>query len=262
MQLVLSLFTGLGMLDNGFEQNGFCVVSAGDIITNKDVANFKPMANKFNGIIGGSPCQDFSKLRRTQPSGNGLKMIDEFKRIVLESNCDWFLLENVPTAPNIEIQGYHVQRFNLCPTQLGFAQSRNRKFQFGSKKGYRIVIEQHPKPTLKSPCITTSKNQNIQNMALLQGFTDVPNLSEFKTNSQKKLIGNGVHLGVSKTIAKSIKESITKELLLGDLKTCYCGCGFEIKGKAKFYSNNCRQRHFQSQKRKQHEKETNNATHS
>ena len=29
--LVLSLFSGLGMLDEGFREEGFCVVSAGDI---------------------------------------------------------------------------------------------------------------------------------------------------------------------------------------------------------------------------------------
>ena len=32
MKLVLSTFSGAGLLDRGFEQAGFCVVSAGDIL--------------------------------------------------------------------------------------------------------------------------------------------------------------------------------------------------------------------------------------
>lgn len=51
MQLVLSTFTGIGMLDEGFKKNGFCVVSAGDIITNQPIQEFKGIENKFDGII-------------------------------------------------------------------------------------------------------------------------------------------------------------------------------------------------------------------
>ena len=32
MQLVLSLCSGIGLLDRAFKEAGFCVVSAGDII--------------------------------------------------------------------------------------------------------------------------------------------------------------------------------------------------------------------------------------
>jgi len=55
MKLVLSLFTGAGLLDRGFREAGFCVVSAGDILWGHDVRDFQPASHTFEGVIGG-PC--------------------------------------------------------------------------------------------------------------------------------------------------------------------------------------------------------------
>ncbi len=65
-QLVLSLFTGVGLLDKAFKEKGFIVVSAGDIIYGQDIREFKGIVGRFDGIIGGSPCQDFSYLKRNR----------------------------------------------------------------------------------------------------------------------------------------------------------------------------------------------------
>ena len=46
--LVLSLFTGAGLLDQAFREQGFCVVSAGDIIYGQDVCDLGE-----NKLIGG-----------------------------------------------------------------------------------------------------------------------------------------------------------------------------------------------------------------
>lgn len=100
MQLVLSLFSGIGLLDKAFKEAGFCVVSAGDLITGQDIRYFTGVKNKFNGIIGGSPCQDFSTLKRNRGSYS-LEMMYEFLRIVSESEPDWYLLENVKGVPNV-----------------------------------------------------------------------------------------------------------------------------------------------------------------
>jgi DNA (cytosine-5)-methyltransferase 1 len=108
MELVLSLFSGAGLLDRGFEQSGFCVVSAGDILWGRDVRGFSPARHKFAGIIGGSPCQDFSKARRCPPTGEGLELVGQFARCVAEAQPDWFLLENVPAVPDIIVDGYKV----------------------------------------------------------------------------------------------------------------------------------------------------------
>lgn len=83
-QLVLSIFRGIGLLDMAFKEAGFTVVSAGDLITGQDIREFKSLANKFDGIIGGPPCQDFSGLNRN-PSTYSSEMLEEFKRIIIES---------------------------------------------------------------------------------------------------------------------------------------------------------------------------------
>ena len=64
----------------------------------------------------------------------------EFARVVAEAKPRWWLCENVPPrgpegspqrAPDVDVPGYKVDRFHLCPTWLGDPQSRKRRFQFG-----------------------------------------------------------------------------------------------------------------------------------
>ncbi|MFK5979689.1 MAG: DNA cytosine methyltransferase [Rhizobiaceae bacterium] len=104
-ELILSIFPGIDLLGRAFEQEGFCVVRGPDIITGGNILDFHPPSGKFNGVIGGPPCQDFSKLNRA-PTDYGHGMLEEFGRVAIEADCDWFLFENVVCAPNIEIKGY------------------------------------------------------------------------------------------------------------------------------------------------------------
>lgn len=61
-QLVLSLFPGLELLDHAFREHGFCVVAGPDKLLGGDMRDFHPLAGRFDGAIGGSPCQAFSAL--------------------------------------------------------------------------------------------------------------------------------------------------------------------------------------------------------
>lgn len=63
-KLVLSLFPGIGMLDMAFEEAGFCVVRGPDLLWGGDVRQFGPPAGKFDGVIGGPPCQFASSMSR------------------------------------------------------------------------------------------------------------------------------------------------------------------------------------------------------
>src|SRR6266852_4876882 len=60
---VLSLFPGIGLLDMAFEEEGFCVVRGPDLLWGGDIRRFHPPAGKFDGVIGGPPCQMFSRMR-------------------------------------------------------------------------------------------------------------------------------------------------------------------------------------------------------
>lgn len=139
--LVLSLFPGIGLLDMAFEQAGFCVVRGPDLLWGGDIRRFEPPPGRFEGVIGGSPCQDFSKARRAAPTGVGYEMIWEFRRVVLAAKPTWWLLENVPTVPDLPIPGYSWQRLDLNATQFGSPQRRIRHFQFGDIAGRYLVID-------------------------------------------------------------------------------------------------------------------------
>lgn len=134
-QLVLSLFPGIGLLDRAFEEEGFCVVRGPDVLWGGDIRRFNPPAGKFDGVIGGPPCQAFSRLAHMvrangyEPSFGNL--IPEFERCVGEALPDWFLMENVPDAPCPVVEGYAAWSACLNNRQLGETQNRVRRWTFG-----------------------------------------------------------------------------------------------------------------------------------
>lgn len=81
-RLLLSVFPGIDLLGRAFEGEGFCVVRGPDLIFGGDIRRFNPPAQVFEGVIGGSPCQDFSTARRSAPTGECLEMLEEFKRVL------------------------------------------------------------------------------------------------------------------------------------------------------------------------------------
>ncbi|HWB13315.1 MAG TPA: DNA cytosine methyltransferase [Pirellulales bacterium] len=139
--LVLSLFPGIGLLDRAFEEEGFCVVRGPDVLWGGDILRFHPPIGKFDGVIGGPPCQAFSSLARlVRASGREPRfgnLIPEFERCVLEASPSWFLMENVPGAPLPQIAGYGAKSFKLCNSHLaadgiwGQEQRRVRRITFG-----------------------------------------------------------------------------------------------------------------------------------
>jgi len=133
--LVLSLFPGIGLLDMAFEEAGFCVVRGPDVLWGGDVRRFHPPPDRFDGVIGGPPCQTFSSLanlvraRGYEPRFGNL--IPEFERCIAEARPRWFLMENVRQAPEAAIAGYAVKSFLLANEELGEEQERQRRFSFG-----------------------------------------------------------------------------------------------------------------------------------
>lgn len=143
MQLVLSLFPGIGMLDAAFEREGFCVVRGPDVLWGGDIRRFNPPAGRFEGIIGGPPCQAFSRLAY-MVRHNGFEptfgnLIPEFERVVSEAQPLWFVMENVPAAPVPAVSGYDVYSYMLnnrqCLDDEGnpCSQNRLRRWSWGWK---------------------------------------------------------------------------------------------------------------------------------
>lgn len=145
MNLILSLFPNIGMLDAAFEEewSAACIVRGPDPIFNalSDVRQFCPPSGKFDGVIGGPPCQSFSSLSHlVRRNGNEPRfgnLIPEFERCVAEARPEWFLMENVWQAPLPAVEGYGVTAFLLANETLdagdgyGLEQMRTRRFSFG-----------------------------------------------------------------------------------------------------------------------------------
>lgn len=132
--LVLSLFPGIGLLDMAFEEAGFCVVRGPDLLWGGDVRRFDPPAGRFDGVIGGPPCQTHSRFAgivRATGKRTAQDLIPEFQRCVARAAPAWFLMENVELAPLPIVPGYGVGSILLNNRWCGGEQNRLRRFSFG-----------------------------------------------------------------------------------------------------------------------------------
>ena len=248
-ELVLSLFPGVDLLGRAFEEEGFCVVRGPDLIFGQDIRGFHVPAGRFDGVVGGSPCQEFSALNRNEPTGYGLEMLNEFARVVKEAGPNWWLLENVARVPDVKIEGYSWQRFSLDLAWFT-DNSRLRHFQFGSKVGGLnppIGIRRDVKNTA---ALATDK-RSFSELKALQGLPEGFDLESFNVAGKKKAVGNGVPLPMGRVLAGLIRKDIYKEtgrhekhVTSREAKgvTCGCGCGRAVYGRAKYASPACRKR--------------------
>jgi DNA (cytosine-5)-methyltransferase 1 len=149
--LVLSLFPGIGLLDMAFELEGFCVVRGPDVLWGGDIRKFHPPAGRFDGVIGGPPCQAFTKLAyMVRHNGHQPKfgnLIPEFERVVCRAQPTWFVMENVPDAPLPAIPEYATWSTLLnnrqCFDENGEPAKANRvrRWTFGDRRaGPRPVL--------------------------------------------------------------------------------------------------------------------------
>lgn len=244
--LVLSLFPGIGLLDRGFEASGFCVVRGPDKIWGGDICTFHPTPGRFDGVIGGSPCQDFSGKRRTAPTGNGIAMLRQFGRCVIEARPAWWLLENVPRVPDLIVEGYTTQRLNISVRDCGGKQQRNRCIQFGSRKERPLVIvpARDPAPdgeTQPAALASEGKSKRRRGWAEfceLQGLPplDLPGMT---IAARYQAVGNGVHFAVACTLATAVRAALTRTYTP---RICACECGRELRGKQVMATAACRKR--------------------
>src|SRR5438105_9834127 len=143
-KVVLSLFPGIGLLDMAFELEGFCVVRGPDLLWGGDIRRFHPPAGKFDGVIGGPPCQAFSRLvnivkaKGQTPKPN---LIPEFVRCVEEAAPAWFVMENVLDAPIPRPKGYDTAARVLSHAAVGGDTARLRRFTFGALRTAAALSE-------------------------------------------------------------------------------------------------------------------------
>ncbi len=237
--LILSIFPGIDILGLGFEMEGFCVVRGPDLLWGGDVRNFHPPAGRFDGLIGGPPCQEFSRqMNGREPTGYGLEMLNEYKRIVLAARPEWFLLENVERTPDVKIEGYTHQRLDVWAHEFGLPQRRLRHIQFGSRNGKVLVLDRGGKGGI-APTVTASDSSTPwEQFCELQGLPSGFDLPVFTNGAKRRAVGNAVPLPLARALAAAIKCMKPT----GTIRVCACGCGRPVEGKATYARTACRVR--------------------
>ena len=227
-ELVLSLFPGIGLFDRAFEEEGFTVVRGPDVLWGGDVRRFSSPAGVFDGVIGGPPCQPFSRLVH-MVRANGYEprhhnLIPEFERIVAEADPSWFVMEEVPEAPKPHVQGYAVVQVKLNNRWIGGEQDRCRVFSFGTTNGTML----HPDVAIFesqrwAPAVTAStgggkinrkKDQRFSEALRLQGLPpDFLSEAPFTATGKHHVVGNGVPLPLGRAIARAVRRAMGLPLL-------------------------------------------------
>ena len=168
----IDLFCGIGGLSYGLEKSGIPVVAGVDLDEScrfayernvqaefvlKDISKLhgEELDEKYWSdntqikiLAGCAPCQPFSPHSNKIKNKNKTKrwrLLDEFKRLVAETNPDVVTMENVPNLGNQEIfrnfvsfleqSGYFVSYSNAYCPDYGIPQKRRRLVLLGSKHG-------------------------------------------------------------------------------------------------------------------------------
>jgi DNA (cytosine-5)-methyltransferase 1 len=237
-ELVLSLFPGLDLLGRAFRESGFCVVTGPDVLWGTRIEDFdaKGLAGRFDGIIGGPPCQDFSSARRSKPSGEGVRLLGEYLRVVTELQPTWFLLENVPRVPDVRLDGYTVQRLDIWDLECGGTQLRARHIQFGHLRGWiirprrlKVTDRGSVRPTRAQPAAMARyrRGGDFRRHCLAQGLPGSLRLPGLSRGFLWSAVGNGVPLTMGRVLAESVAQAGPRDPSID----CRCGCGRPVTGR-------------------------------
>ena len=167
---IISLFSGCGGLDLGFERAGFDITVANEFDKNiwetfkvnhpntklieGDIRNIKEedFPSEVDGIIGGPPCQSWSEAGSLKGIEDDRgKLFYEYIRILKNKQPKFFLAENVSgmladrhseAVQNILAMykecGYDVSLTLVNAKDYGVAQERKRVFYIGFRKDLNI----------------------------------------------------------------------------------------------------------------------------
>lgn len=231
--LVLSLFPGIGLLDAAFEAEGFCIVRGPDRIWGGDVRSFHPPAGRFDGVIGGPPCQHFSGLGNLMRARGHetVNLVPEFERVVGEAAPAWFVMENVREAPLPAVAGYTVRDVVLNNRWLGEEQSRWRRFSFGTAVGACLRPHLDGLAALENPRFAQTVTAAHTGERRVHGKRStggritrytVPEAlrhqgcppdffgprSPFRRDAQLKMLAEGVPLPMGRAVARAVRRAL------------------------------------------------------
>lgn len=213
---LLSLFSGAGGLDLGFEEAGFTISVANEFdkkiwdtyelnhpnthLIKKDIRKIDSfdLDVEIDGIIGGPPCQSWSEAgnRRGAEDDRGQLFFD-YIRLLKTLKPKFFLAENVSgmlakrhseAVVNIidmfEDAGYNVSLHLVDAHDYGVAQNRKRVFYIGFRNDLDITSFDFPEPI--------DENERLYLKDVIWDLKDsaVPALEKNKTNGNNLEVSN------------------------------------------------------------------------
>ena len=239
---VISLFSGCGGLDLGFEKAGFDIPVANEFdksiwstfkanhpkthLIEGDVRNVNKSdisslyQGEFDGIIGGPPCQSWSEAGSLRGINDDRgKLFFEYIRILKEFSPKFFLAENVSgmlanrhsdAGKNIislfDSAGYDVSLTLVNAKDYGVAEERKRVFYIGFRKDLNVKFK-FPKG---STC-GGEKKLTLRDIIWDLQKTAVPSLAKNKrnpeaVNNNEYFIGSYSPIFMSRNRVKSWDE--------------------------------------------------------
>lgn len=178
----VSLFSGAGGMDVGFENAGVQVIFANELMKeaaetykanhpngmmiNDDINNIMDKLDEFRGVdlvFGGPPCQGFSVAGKMDPDDERSKLIMTFLDVVERVQPKAFVMENVKALGVLEKWesirrnylerarqlGYFCVPFILNAMEYGVSQKRERIFFIGMKENLDPFFEHHMKELIE-----------------------------------------------------------------------------------------------------------------
>lgn len=196
---VLSLFSGAGGLDLGFELAGAQTVVCVDNdpeacktlrfnrpewdVFEGDIRDYTPDVNSIDIVIGGPPCQGFSSAGKGNPDDPRNFLWREYFRVVEAVRPRAMVLENVSALTHgrngdhlngiikaLESIGYSFDMGVLNAADFGVPQARRRLIVIGLRDGHPTL----PAPTVETPMTVKEAIGDLENAPYDPTFSHVP----------------------------------------------------------------------------------------
>lgn len=206
---IISLFSGAGGMDLGFQKAGFEIAVANEYdktiwatyeknhhahLLKGDIRQFleDDFPNDCEGIIGGPPCQSWSEAGALRGINDARgQLFFDYIRILKAKQPKFFVAENVSgmlaqrhsqAVQNIiemfEQSGYHVFIKMLDAYDFGVPQTRKRVFYVGFRHDLNITEFQFPEP------IASEQKQHLRQAIYDLKDTAIPAQDKNKTNGK------------------------------------------------------------------------------
>ena len=226
---LISLFSGAGGLDLGFEKAGYEIVIANEFdkgiwatyeknhkakLIKGDIRNIQEsdFPDNIDGIIGGPPCQSWSEAGALRGINDARgKLFFDYIRILKSKQPKFFLAENVSgmlsnrhseAVKNIISQfeecGYNVYLNLVNAADYGVPQDRKRVFYIGFRQDLNVDFH-FPEQTTPYKHQKTTLKQAIGDLA----NSAIPALAKNKTNGILPILNHEYFTGAYSTIFMS-----------------------------------------------------------